>query len=114
MNRIIRYSLFFAVAWHVAVFILLWWWQATRAENLISFRIPEWLEAPVCRAYGVPKKGTKITIHPDGSASGVFYSISIHKSQIKPWGTLWRGELFVRQDKAGEWKFVGGTNTPQW
>lgn len=47
-----------------------WYYQANYAENLFSIRIPQWV------AGGGP----------------VSYSVTIHNSQIKPYGTVWKGQ----------------------
>jgi hypothetical protein len=52
-----------------------WWYQATLAINLVSFDVPDWIMGNTNR--------------------NVSYSIAIHKSQIKPWGTLWKATQYT-------------------
>jgi hypothetical protein len=51
-----------------------WWYQATLAKNLVSFDVPDWIIGNTNR--------------------NVSYSVAIHKSQIKPWGTLWKATTY--------------------
>ena len=53
---------------------LSWYWQARYARNLVSIDVPDWIMGNTNR--------------------NVSYSIAIHKSQIKPWGTLWKATTY--------------------
>ena len=46
----------------------LWYWQANHAERLKSISVPQWI----------------------AGGGNVSYSIAVHKSQIKPYGTVWK------------------------
>lgn len=57
---------FLIVIW--ICFFVVWHWQATYAEGLVLIRIPQWIIG-------------------GGDTS---YSIAVGKSQIKPYGTVWK------------------------
>jgi hypothetical protein len=97
----------------LAAFCASWWYRATRAETLSSITVPQWLTPTVCRLYGV-KQEERLTFQPDGTAYLVSYSIAIHKSQIKPWGTLWCRAVSMRLNEKGQWEWAGEANFPQW
>lgn len=65
-------KLVYAVAAFLVLVLSLWVYQAKFAENLLSIDIPLWVA-------GTPMKR---------------YSIAIHKSQIRPFCTLWTEEYF--------------------
>lgn len=47
---------------------ILWWWRATQAETVMVIHVPKWIAG-------------------GGNTS---YMVVIGKSQIKPYGTIWR------------------------
>lgn len=62
------------VAVGCSALLCLWWWQATRASNLVSIPIPRCVMGE--------------------TNLNVSYSVAIHKSQIRPWGTLWTATYY--------------------
>jgi hypothetical protein len=50
------------------ILLAAWGWQAGVSDSLMAIEVPRWIA---------------------GSAT-VSYSVSIHKTQIRPWGTIWR------------------------
>lgn len=48
--------------------LCLWWWQANRADSLKIINVPQWI----------------------AGGGNISYSIASGKSQIKPYGTVWK------------------------
>lgn len=58
----------------IALLGLRWYWQAKYAEHLIMFHVPDWIMR--------------------NSDPDVSYSVAIGKSQIHPYGTLWKATYY--------------------
>jgi hypothetical protein len=96
----------------VVILLSIWGFAATTSEIGISFRIPRCVQPFAARAYGAP--ADKRFFMPDSkTAVGISYSVRIHKSQIHPWGTLWRRCVTLRLID-GEWAYCGEYNTPNY
>lgn len=89
-----------------------WWYHATQAETLRTIKIPRSLTWAAARYYGSKQAEFLQHLPKTDIWCAHIYSISIHKSQIRPWGTLWRAEYHVKWVN-GDVEIVGfETHTP--
>lgn len=104
----------------VASFGATWWYYATRSEQGLHIRFPEWNWSTKLIAWYYFGDGelhdTAVariyTENGDQVGAVVTYSVFVHRSQLQPWGTLWRREAFAIWEN-GRWHRAGVTNFPK-
>ena len=54
-----------------------WYWQAHYASRLLSIPVPRWV----------------------AGSTNVSYSVAVHRSQLRPWATVWKATLVANREE---------------
>jgi hypothetical protein len=104
-------KLFYGFLLILALLLCTWAWAATQSKHAIYFEVPDSLQAVAAHVYGSAKDEQSCFMPDPETVVLINYSVMIHKSQIHPWGTLWRRSSTVRLVNH-KWIYASVTSYP--